>query len=136
MFGSESLATAKNALTISTAEVVETTLPKKEQTVKERVQEFFKDDPIMIKVAWCESRFRQFDADGSVMRGKVNSSDLGVMQINNFYHGKKSEELKFDLMTLEGNLSYGKYLYEKEGTRPWNSSSPCWATEKGNIALK
>ncbi|MFA6050916.1 MAG: hypothetical protein WC761_07050 [Candidatus Paceibacterota bacterium] len=108
------------------------TAPK---TVKERVNEFFKEDPIMIKVAWCESRFRQFDKDGSVFRGKVNPKDVGVMQVNTYYHAKTADKLGYDLMTLEGNLAYAKHLYEREGTTPWMSSSPCWMTSKSEVAI-
>ncbi len=103
-----------------------------QKTVGEIVKDYFKDDPIMAKVAWCESRNRQWNKDGSIFRGKVNPSDVGVMQINTYYHEKKAKEMGIDLMTLEGNLKYGKYLYEKEGTTPWNSSSPCWANGDTN----
>ncbi len=105
------------------------------KTVKEQVNEFFKDDPIMIKVAWCESRFRQFGKDGSVFRGIVNTSDVGVMQVNTYYHGKTAAKLGLDLMTIEGNMAYAKYLYEREGTTPWMSSSACWMTSKSEVAI-
>ncbi len=109
--------------------------PTKTKTVEERVNEYFKDSPIMTKVAWCESRNRQFDKDGSVFRGKVNTDDVGVMQVNTYYHESAAKKMGLDLMTLEGNLAYGKYLYEKEGTTPWNSSKPCWGKYE-EVALK
>ncbi len=89
----------------------------------------------MIKVAYCESRFRQFDKDGSLFRGIVNSSDVGVMQINTYYHEKTAKKLGLDLSTIEGNLAYAKNLYEREGTTPWMSSSPCWMTSKSEVAI-
>ncbi|HEY4512592.1 MAG TPA: hypothetical protein VJH63_02940 [Candidatus Paceibacterota bacterium] len=117
-------------------EVVATTTPSIEvpKTIKEKVTDYFKDDPIMIKIAWCESRFRQFEKDGSVFRGKVNPNDVGVMQVNTTYHLKKATSLELDLDTLEGNLAYAKYLFLKEGTVPWNSSGPCWKNQE--IAMK
>lgn len=90
------------------------------------VREYFEDDPIMAEIAWCESRFRHLNKDGEIFRGVVNKSDIGVMQINTYYHGEKADELGIDLYSLYGNLAYAKYLYEKEGTVPWNSSKPCW----------
>lgn len=97
------------------------------KTVEERVYEVFKDSPIMTKVAWCESRNRQFEKDGTtVFRGKVNPDDVGVMQVNTYYHLETSKKLGMDIMTLEGNLAYAKRLYDREGTTPWNSSKPCW----------
>lgn len=119
--------------TASTSKValIETTIVRAPKTVEEMVKEHFKDSPIMVKVAWCESRNRQFEKDGvTVFRGKVNNDDVGVMQVNTYYHLKTSQKLGMDIMTLQGNLDYAKYLYDREGTVPWNSSSPCWgATE-------
>ena len=105
------------------------------QTIEEYVRGYFADAPIMIDVARCESRFRQFDKDGSVHRGEINPKDVGVMQVNEFYHSKTADKLDLDLYTIEGNLSYAKYLFEKEGTTPWLSSSPCWGKEN-QIARK
>ena len=100
------------------------------QTVEEYVRDYFADTPIMIEVARCESHFKQFDKDGSIHRGVVNDKDLGVMQVNEYYHGKTAAKLGLDLYTIQGNVAYAKYLYEKEGTRPWMSSSPCWSKSR------
>ncbi len=100
------------------------------QTVEEYVRTYFADEPIMIEVARCESQFTQFDKDGSIHRGVVNNDDLGVMQVNEHYHGTTAKKLGLDLYTIQGNVAYAKYLYEKEGTQPWISSSPCWSKSK------
>jgi len=94
--------------------------------IKLITKEYFKNSPIVAEIARCESTYRQFNADGSVLRGKVNSADVGVMQINEKYHLKRSIELGIDIYTLEGNLAYGKYLFTKQGSQPWNASKPCW----------
>lgn len=101
-------------------------LSKNPETLGAYVREHFSDIPVMADIAWCESRFRHLTPEGEVFRGKVNKSDIGVMQINTYYHGAKAEELGIDLYSLYGNLEYARYLYEKEGTKPWNSSRPCW----------
>jgi len=98
-------------------------------TLESYVREYFKETPILAEVARCESRFRQFNKDGSVLRGEANKSDLGLMQVNEYYHGEKAEDLGFDLTTVNGNLAYGKYLYDKEGTAPWSASKKCWGTK-------
>lgn len=90
------------------------------------VREYFRDIPVMAQVARCESTFRHTLADGSVLRGRVDNDDLGVMQINLRYHATQAEELGIDLYDIEGNLAYARYLYEKKGTQPWNASAPCW----------
>ncbi|MSR70934.1 hypothetical protein EXS62_02745 [Candidatus Kaiserbacteria bacterium] len=100
------------------------------QTVEEYVRDYFAETPIMIEVAKCESRFKQFDNDGGVHRGVVNDQDVGVMQINEHYHLKTAQKLGLDIYSIQGNLAYGKYLFEKEGTQPWISSSPCWKKSK------
>lgn len=103
-------------------------------TTEEKVKEYFKDIPVMSKVAYCESRFRQFDTDGNTLRGVQNPADLGVMQINEKYHSAKALSLGMDLHTLEGNMEYARYLYNKEGTRPWKYSSMCWG-EAREVAI-
>ena len=101
-------------------------LSRNPESLSAYVREYFVDEPILAEIAKCESRFRHLNKDGEIFRGKVNKSDIGVMQINTYYHGKKAEELGLDLYSLRGNLEYAKYLHEKEGTTPWNSSKPCW----------
>lgn len=95
-------------------------------TFEQYVREYFKDDPILAEIAKCESTFRQYTSTGEVIKGKVNKSDVGVMQINKYYHLKQAEKLGHDLHTSEGNMAYAKFLYDKEGTKPWNASSKCW----------
>lgn len=94
-------------------------------STEEFIKKYFSDVPVLIEVARCESQFRQHEG-GKVLTGVVNDLDKGVMQINEMYHLKRATELGLDLHTLEGNVSYARYLFEKEGLRPWNSSSPCW----------
>ncbi len=128
--------TVANADTISTTTapgvsirkeevIVENKLPTRKQ-LEQKAKVYFKDYPILVDIARCESQFRQFDTKGNILKGKVNKSDLGLMQINRYYHGVKSDELGYDIETVEGNMAYAKYLYEKEGSKPWLSSSKCW----------
>ena len=105
------------------------------KVVEAYVKTQFKDEPILVDIARCESTFRQFDPTGNVIRGKVNSKDVGVMQINERYHAEDSAKLGYNIYTLEGNVAFGRYLYDKYGSDPWSSSAPCWGT--GNqLALK
>ncbi|HEY4498619.1 MAG TPA: hypothetical protein VJH94_00985 [Candidatus Paceibacterota bacterium] len=97
------------------------------ESIAAYVQEYFTDSPVLAEIARCESTYRHLGLDGNVLRGNVNSNDVGVMQINETYHKERAEGLGFDLHTLEGNLAYAKYLYEKQGVRPWKSSSKCWS---------
>lgn len=105
------------------------------QTVREQVEEYFADAPIMVAIAQCESHFRQFNKDGDVYRGKQNTKDVGVMQINEYYHLDTTEKLGYDIYSIEGNMAYARYLYEREGTVPWASSQPCWGKSNAAKAL-
>lgn len=91
------------------------------------VRSYFKDIPLLAEVARCESTFTHIDPDtGSVKRGHMNPADLGVMQINEYYHGDTAERLGLELHDLEDNLAYARYLYDREGVQPWSASKPCW----------
>ncbi len=98
-------------------------------TLENYVREYFVETPVLAEIARCESTFRQYDSNGDILRGKVNKSDVGLMQVNEYYHGEKAEDLGFNLLTIDGNLAYAKYLYDKEGATPWNSSSKCWKSK-------
>ena len=116
-------------------EVVDIKSATSSADIKLITKEYFKKTPVMAEIARCESTYNQFSSNGNVLRGKVNSADVGVMQINEKYHLKRSQELGMDIHTLEGNLAYGKYLYEEQGSRPWNASKPCWGKPATVVAV-
>ncbi len=107
-------------------------LPPKEKeeekvnNIERSVNASYSDAPILIEVAKCESSMKQFTKNGDIFRGEANDYDVGVMQINEFYHSDTAKRLGFNLHTLEGNIGYGRYLYEKYGTKPWSASEKCW----------
>lgn len=89
------------------------------------VRTAFRNTPILIKIARCESDFRQFDDKGNVLKNP-DSTATGVMQIMSSYHRKIAAKLGYDIRTLDGNLKYAMWLYKSEGTTPWDSSMDCW----------
>ena len=95
-------------------------------TTEEVVRSYFSDIPVMIQIARCESTFRHTLSDGTVLKGKVDPADTGVMQINTRYHGEKARELGLDLTDVYDNMAYARDLYERQGTKPWSASAPCW----------
>lgn len=94
--------------------------------VKQFINDYFADIPVMKKIASCESHYRQFNSSGDVQRGEVNHYDVGVMQINELYHLKEAKALGLDLNNIDDNVAFARVLYEKFGTKPWVSSSACW----------
>jgi hypothetical protein len=105
-----------------------------QKAVQQKAIAYFKDEPILVAIAGCESSYRQVDENGYIVRGKVNKGDIGVMQINEYYHADKAKELGDNLKTLNGNMAYAKYLYEREGTKPWASSEACWSQALGPVS--
>ena len=97
------------------------------KNIEKFVNDYFADIPILADIAKCESRFRHLNKNGTVLKGDQNSYDRGVMQINILYHAKTLERLELDVQDLDDNVRYARYLYEKEGAKPWMSSSACWA---------
>ncbi len=95
--------------------------------VKLAVEKEFGIGSVMSMIAKCESvGYRQYDESGNVLRGKINPDDIGVFQINTYYHLESSKKMGLDIFTLQGNIAYAKYLYDTQGTRPWNWSKGCW----------
>ncbi len=79
-----------------------------------------------IAIARCESGLLQYNKDGSVLRGRVTPKDVGVFQVNEYYHLAKSKELGFNIYTTEGNINYALWLMKNEGTKHWVWSKHCW----------
>jgi hypothetical protein len=90
------------------------------------VRSYFKDIPIMIQVARCESTFRHVLENGSILQGRVDPADTGVMQINKRYHEASATAMNLNLDDLYHNMEFARSLYEGQGTQPWSASMPCW----------
>lgn len=89
----------------------------------------------MIPIIECESHFRHFGDDGSVLKNRQGSSATGIAQImasvhpdpqvikrynRRNYTNYRVED--FDITTLTGNLWYALILYKTNGTRDWECS--------------
>ena len=97
------------------------------KNVEKFIQDYFADIPIMTKIAKCESRNRHLDKNGYILKGEVTPLDRGVMQINLYFHKETAQKLGLDLHNIDDNVAYARYLYEKQGAKPWMSSSSCWS---------
>lgn len=93
--------------------------------IKARVEAFFPDLPVMVAIADCESEFRQFDYDTTLLRGG-GGTVIGIFQINESIHQPVARSRGLDISTIDGNILYARYLYEEDGIYPWLSSFPCW----------
>ncbi len=100
--------------------------PYNAASVEARVREYFADIPSMIPIAKCESGYRQYGPDGLVLYDPSYSM-IGVYQISSL-HLPHAYAMGVDVMTLEGNLVYARYLYNSNGIDPWMSSFGCWGS--------
>lgn len=93
----------------------------------------------LVPICACESRGRRdakpshFNPDGSVIRGKINPQDIGMCQINLTYHEETAASMGYDLFKEADNIKYANYLYDSQGSAPWNWSKKCWQ-ESADIA--
>jgi hypothetical protein len=102
--------------------------------VEEAIQAYFPHVPVMMEIARCESRLRQFYGPELPLAGGTGGNMIGLFQINAPVHFELAQELGMNIYTLEGNIAYAKLLYENEGTRPWRSSQKCWSEAAEEIA--
>ncbi len=96
-------------------------------TTEEVLIEKFKDAPVMLRIAACESSTKQFNENGTLVKNwNANGTfDEGVFEINS-KHIKEAKILGYDPATLKGNIGYARYLYDKNGLFDWLSSWNCW----------
>jgi hypothetical protein len=94
--------------------------------VEAAVRTHFAETPVMIEIARCESKFRQYSDSGDPLYGGYQGKMVGVFQVYSDIHASFARSIGMDIETLDGNLAYAKYLYEREGTKPWLSSRSCW----------
>lgn len=67
----------------------------------------------MVAIIGCESGFVHYKPDGGILRGRVDSRDSGLAQINTYYHPD------VDVDDFWANLSYARQLFDAQGTVPW-----------------
>lgn len=106
-------------------------------SIKTRTLQFLEDNDAaeLIPIIKCESRFRQYEKDGSVLKNREGSSAIGVAQILSSvhpdpkilyrYNKRNNTDLTatdFDLTTFEGNIGYALVLYKIRGVQDWKCS--------------
>lgn len=91
-------------------------------TIEVPKEQRLSDFPILMKICKAESSGKQFAANGNVIRGKVNPSDIGICQINEPTWNDKARKLGYDIYTEKGNEDMAIYIFVNYGTAPWNSS--------------
>ena len=72
----------------------------------------------------CESGFRQYASDGSVI---ISEGNIGLFQVNKLAHEKTYTKMGLDMSDPYDNLTFGFFLYERDGISAWYTwSGHCW----------
>lgn len=99
-----------------TAILATTTLSADQLTIKAQVEAAFPDVPLMSKVIFCESGFRQFSSGVPLVSP---TADVGVMQINQS-HWKDAKNRGLDIFnSVKDNIIMGRIVYDSEGITAW-----------------
>lgn len=86
-----------------------------EEKIKQKIRDTFPEQPeLMVKIAWCESRWKP-DAKGP-------TDDHGIFQL----HAPSHDLSAIDVYDPKENIEFARKLYDQNGTRPWTSSKRCW----------
>src|SRR5690606_12508644 len=56
------------------------------RAVEEKVRDYFADTPVMVEIARCESKFRQYTDSGQPLRGGSGGGMVGVFQFFESIH--------------------------------------------------
>src|SRR5688572_9021285 len=83
------------------------------EEVEEAVREYFEDIPVMVEIARCESKFRQFTDSGNPFYGGYGGGMVGIFQIYESVHDNAARDLGFDIETVDGNIGYAHHLYKQ-----------------------
>jgi len=76
------------------------------------------DPQIMLRIAKCESGFKQFDSGGKPLISPT--SDVGLMQINQV-HWKRAEKLGLDIFNSPvDNMAMAKIIHKEQGYKAWS----------------
>jgi hypothetical protein len=100
----------------------------KNMGIEAMVAAAFAEDPAMVAVAKCESGYRQFAPDGTVLRGGPGGRYVGVFQIDEPIHAAKAAAAGHDILTVTGNIGYAKELFAANGIAPWKGCAPASAS--------
>lgn len=111
---------------VASAEV-QTVEVTKEVHVKD-VRDF---PPALQVICKAESGGKHLKADGHIVRGHINPSDLGICQINEPIWNDRARDLGYDIFSEQGNKDMALWLFDHYGTEPWNSSKAGWLNKLG-----
>lgn len=94
-----------------------------------RIAKSYGQDPeLVLAIIKCEGeQYRTLGNNTNYdKQDRAWSTDIGLFQINDYYHAKTAEKMGIDIHTDRGNIVYAMWLMQKNGTRDWSASKQCW----------
>lgn len=111
--------------------VAEFRVPFTNKTIDEEISrlsiKYRVDSDTARAVIQCESQM-----NGSAINenkdenGITWSKDIGLFQINNYFHEKTMNDMGLNINNQWDNLEYGFILISKQGLSAWKASKSCW----------
>jgi hypothetical protein len=80
--------------------------------------------PLLEKISYCESGLNP----EAVNINKNQTEDFGPLQVNDS-HKNEMEALGMNYNSWQDTVDFAILLFQKQGTKPWNSSKSCWSTD-------
>ena len=103
--------------------------PESTQEMITRIAKSYGQDPeLVLAIIKCEGeQYRTLGNNTNYdKQDRAWSTDIGLFQINDYYHAKTAEKMGIDIHTDRGNIVYAMWLMQKNGTRDWSASKQCW----------
>lgn len=121
--------TENSALANSTVSMP-VTYKNQDRFVRTKMREYLGYDPLLEKIAGCEStgrpdKIKHWENDGSLVKNP-KSSAVGSLQILRKLHADWIAKLGLNLKNIDDYMKFLKVLYSTQGYRAWESSRSCW----------
>lgn len=101
-----------------------------DEAITSLAKKYKQDEKLARKIISCEGQaYKQIGNNKNIDKdGKVWSVDVGLWQINNYYHEANAIKMGLDIYDDYGNLEYGFILLSTQGVKPWKASQRCWSS--------
>lgn len=78
------------------------------------------------KISLCEDTGNPYSTHANKHGTTTWSTDIGPLQINDYYNESAMEKQGLDISKPLDNLQFGLQMMSKQGTNPWKASEKCW----------
>lgn len=93
-------------------------------------KQYLIDEDLVKRIIKCESGFVKDALNINKRDGVAWSKDIGLGQINDYYHKETMIKLGLDIYTPKDNLAYMFILLKEDPLVHYKASSGCWSLDK------